>query len=174
MSEKGRRTTPLCSPSLKGNGLGVRSGFTLIEVMIAVGVLGIAMLALLSLHDSNLQSVIRGQDLSTASTLAQGMMSNAEIERFPRLGRTAGDFQKFFPGSYKHFKWERIVEASGMFPDIRKVQVTIYYGPRFSHNFSVVEFLHDPEPQTPPGQNGQPGVPGAPPPPLGQSPSVGR
>ena len=38
------------------------AGFTLLEVMIAVGVLGIAMLALLSLHDSNLQSVMRGQE----------------------------------------------------------------------------------------------------------------
>jgi general secretion pathway protein I len=138
------------------------SGFTLLEVMIAVGVLGIAMLALLSLHDTNLQSVIRGQDLSTASVLAQGLMSNSEMERFPRIGRTSGDFQKLFPGAYRNFKWQRNVEASGMFPDIRKVEVTIFYGPRFRQNLSVVEFLHDPTPQVPPGQaipgqNGQPG-----------------
>jgi general secretion pathway protein I len=159
----------LCSPSQKGKGLGVRSaGFTLLEVMIAVGVLGIAMLALLSLHDSNLQSVIRGQELSSASILAQGLMSNAEIERVPMLGRTAGDFQRLFPGVYQNFRWERIVEPSGMFPDIRKVQVTIFYGPRFSHSLSLVEFLHDPTPQTPPGQSAvagqvaQPGLPGQP------------
>jgi general secretion pathway protein I len=158
------------SSSSKGKGLGIRSarrdgdlspGFTLLEVMIAVGVLGIAMMALLSLHDSNLQSVMRGQELSTASVLAQGMMSNAEIERVPMLGTTRGDFQKLFPGAFRNFRWERNVEASGMFPDIRKVQVTVFYGPRFRHSLSVVEFLHDPTPQVPPGQQpGQPGLPG--------------
>ncbi|MBI3759086.1 MAG: prepilin-type N-terminal cleavage/methylation domain-containing protein, partial [Deltaproteobacteria bacterium] len=46
-----------------------RHAFTLLEVMIAVAFIGIAMLALLSLHQSNLQSVIRGQDLTQASML---------------------------------------------------------------------------------------------------------
>jgi general secretion pathway protein I len=125
----------------------IANGFTLLEVMIAVGVLGIAMLALLSLHDSNLQSVSRGNEMSTAATLAQGMMSNAELERFPMLGQTSGNFQKLFPGVYPKFSWARRVEASPMFPDIRKVQVTVFYGPKFRHAFSVVEFIHDPEPQ---------------------------
>ena len=60
-----------------------RHAFTLLEVMIAVAFIGIAMLALLSLHQSNLQSVIRGQDLTQASMLAQQLMSTAEVERFP-------------------------------------------------------------------------------------------
>jgi general secretion pathway protein I len=125
----------------------IENGFTLLEVMIAVGVLGIAMLALLSLHDSNLQSVSRGNEMSTAATLAQGLMSNAELEHFPMLGKTSGNFQKLFPGIYPNFSWARMVEASPMFPDIRKVQITIFYGPKFRHSFSVVEFVHDPEPQ---------------------------
>jgi general secretion pathway protein I len=125
----------------------IGNGFTLLEVMIAVGVLGIAMLALLSLHDSNLQSVSRGNEMSTAATLAQGMMSDAELEHFPMLGKTSGNFQKLFPGVYPKFSWARRVEASPMFPDIRKVEVTVFYGPKYRHAFSVVEFIHDPEPQ---------------------------
>jgi general secretion pathway protein I len=147
----GRRTTP-------------PAGFTLLEVMIAVGVLGVAMLALLSLHDTNLQSVMRGQELSTVSVLAQGLMSAAELERIPMVGRSSGDFQSLDPAAYRNFKWERDVEASAMFPDIRKVQVTVFYGPHFRRSFSLVEFLHDPTPQTPPGQGlgGSPSaVPGA-------------
>lgn len=138
------------------------AGFTLLEVMIAVGVLGIAMLSLLSLHDSNLQSVMRGQELSTASALAQGLMADAEMERFPMIATTSGDFDRLFPGWYRNFKWQRSVEASGMFPDIRKVQVTIYYGPRFRKQFSLVEFLHDPAPQILPGQAQQGGGIGLP------------
>lgn len=149
-----------------------RGGFTLLEVMIAIGVLGIAMLALLSLHDSNLQSVLRGQQISTASALAQGLMSTAELERVPLIGRSAGDFEKLFPGAYRNFKWERDVEMSGMFPDIRKVQVTIYYGPRFRHSLSIVEFLHDPTPQIMPGQS--PAGRGSPGAPLGQASPLGQ
>jgi general secretion pathway protein I len=129
-----------------------KAAFTLLEVMIAIAVLGIAMLALLSLHHTNLQSVIRGQELSTVSVLAQGIMSSAELERIPMVGRTSGDFQGLYSGAYSNFRWERNVEASAMFPDIRKVQVTVYYGPRFSRSFSLVEFLHDPTPQVPPGE----------------------
>jgi len=147
----------------------IHSGFTILEVMIAIGVLGIAMLALLSLHHSNLQSVMRGQELSTASVLAQDIMSSAELERVPALGTTSGDFDKVFPGMYPNFKWERDVEMSGMFPDIRKVEVKVFYGPGFARNLAVVEFLHDPTPQiqpgttvpgqTVPGQTGQPQQP---------------
>jgi len=138
--------------SSTGFSLCAGSGFTLLEVMIAVGVLGVAMLALLSLHDSNLQSVLRGQELSTASVLAQGMMSIAEMERIPVTGTTSGDFEKLYPGAYRNFKWRRNVELSGMFPDIRKVEVRIFYGPKFARSLSVVEFLHDPTPQIQPGQ----------------------
>jgi general secretion pathway protein I len=133
-------------------------GFTLLEVMIAVGVIGIAMLALLSLHHSNLQSVMRGQQLSRSAMLAQGLMTDAELERFPLPGRTHGNFEKMFPGVYPNYRWEREVAASPMFPDIRKVQITIFYGSRFSNAFSVVEFLHNPEPPEVPGQL-QPGQP---------------
>ena len=141
---------------------GFRPGFTLLEVMIAVGVLGIALISLLALHNSNLQSVIRGQELSTASVLAQGLMSDAELERIPMPGRSQGDFEKLFPRQYRNFRWERVVELSGMFPDIRKVQVTVFYGPRFRQRFSVVEFLHDPTPQVIEGANGTTGPTGLP------------
>ena len=156
LGDLARRSSAAVSILERGRGkkTTLLAGFTLLEVMIAVGVIGIAMLALLSLHDSNLQSVIRGQDLSTASVLAQGMMSNAEIERVPLIGMTRGDFQKLFPGAYRNFRWQRTVEMSGMFPDIRKVQVTIFYGPRFRNRFSLVEFIHDPTSQQQQDQTG--------------------
>jgi len=133
----------LGSGSDRGLGSSGSPGFTLIEVMIAVGILGIAMLALLSLHHTNLQSVIRGQELSRAAMLAQSIMTEAEMQRFPPVGKMNGKFDKDFP----NFRWEREVQGSGMFPDVRKVQVTIFYGTRFRSSFSVMEFLHSPEPQ---------------------------
>lgn len=130
----------------------IGQGFTLIEVMIAIGVLGIAMLSLLALHNQNLHSVIRAQELSRAALLAQDLMSEAELERFPPPGRTSGDFERMYRGMYRNYRWEREVTPSDMFPDICKVQVTIFYGPRFHSSYSVMEFLHNPVPIPMPGQ----------------------
>lgn len=143
-------------------------GFTLLEVMIAVGVLGIAMLALLSVHHHNLQSVIRTQDLSCAAMLAQGLMTQAELERFPLPGTTKGDFERMFPGAYRNFRWQRVVSPSEMFPDIRRVDIAVLYGSKFRNSFSLTEFLHNPEPMPMPGPGGQP-VPG----PAGSQPITG-
>ncbi len=128
-------------------------GFTLLEVMIAMAVLGIALLALLALHHQSLQSVIHSQDISRAAQLAQAVMAQAELERFPQAGVTKGNFEQMFPKQYKNFRWQRVVSMSGAFPDVCKVEVQIFYGPKFTKSFNLIEFLHNPIPQMPaPGQ----------------------
>jgi general secretion pathway protein I len=151
-----------------------RPGFTLLEVLIAIAVLGIALLALLALEHQDLQSVIRGQDISRAAMLAQALMTQAELERFPQVGTTSGNFNQMYSGQYPNFRWTRSVEPSPVFPDLRKVEIHVLYGPSLGRNYSVVEFLHNPLPQvvTPQGQapqnpalqGSQPGAqaPGAP------------
>ena len=121
-------------------------GFTLLEVMVAIAILGIALLGLLGLQHQSMQSVIRAQQSTRASMLAQAVMTEAELERYPDLGRTRGDFESSFPGEFQDFRWEREVAASGMFPDVRKVKVVIRYGPKLGQSFSLVEFLHSPIP----------------------------
>jgi len=125
------------------------AGFTLLEVMVAIAVLGVAMLALLTLHHQSLRSVIHGRDVARAGMLCQTIMTQAELEQFPRPGVTKGDFERFFPGKYRGFRWERNVQASGIFPDVRKVRVTVYYGPKYSKSFSIIEFMHNPLPEQP-------------------------
>ncbi|HVA76969.1 MAG TPA: prepilin-type N-terminal cleavage/methylation domain-containing protein [Candidatus Binataceae bacterium] len=121
-------------------------GFTLLEVMLAMAVLGVALMALLALQHQSLQTVIHSQDISRAAQLAQAVMSVAEMERFPDPGVTKGNFQSLFPNEYPNFSWEQIVSLSGMFPDVCKVQVIVYYGPNHSKSFSLTEFLHNPIP----------------------------
>jgi len=123
--------------------------FTLLEVMVAIAILGIALLGLLGLQHQSMQSVIRAQQSTRASMLAQAVMTEAELERFPDLGRTNGDFESSFPGEFPDFRWEREVDASGTFPDVRKVKVVIHYGPKLMQSFALVEFLHSPIPPDP-------------------------
>jgi general secretion pathway protein I len=123
------------------------AGFTLLEVMIAVAFIGIAMLALLSLHQNNLESVIRAQDLTRASMLAQQVMSTAEVSRFPDPGFTHGDFERDYPnGQFGNFHWEREVDVMPQFPDMRRVRVSVLYGQGFSRRFDLFEYMHNPNP----------------------------
>jgi general secretion pathway protein I len=136
--------------------------FTLLEVMVAIAILGIALLGLLGLQHQSMQSVIRAQQATRASMLAQAVMTEAEIERWPDLGRSSGDFESSFPGQFRDFRWQREVDASGTFPDVRQVKVLISYGPALSQSFLLVEFLHSPIPpdptDLPPGAVAPPGA----------------
>jgi type II secretion system protein I len=123
--------------------------FTLLEVMVAIAILGIALMGLLSLQHQSMQSVIRAQQSTRASMLAQAVMTEAELERWPDLGRTSGDFESSFPGEFPDFRWEREVAESGTFPDVRVVKVLIRYGPTLSQNFPLIEYLHSPIPPDP-------------------------
>ena len=147
-----REVKPLPNPLL-GQGEGIRRrelrGFTLLEVMVAIAILGTALVSLLSLHHQSMQSVIRAQDMTRASMLAQAVMTEAELERFPDLGTSSGDFQSSFPGQFQDFRWQRVVEASANFPDVREVKIFVRYGPGQSRSFALVEFLHSPIPPDP-------------------------
>lgn len=125
---------------------GSRAGFTLIEVMVALAVVAIALVALLGLQHQTLQSVVRANEMTTAALLAQELMTQAELEVFPPLGKTQGNFQDDYPGRYRNFRWKREVESSAIFPDVRKVRVQVLYGPRFSRHFDLTEMLRSPAP----------------------------
>jgi type II secretion system protein I len=120
------------------------AAFTLLEVMIAVAFIGIALVALLALHHTDMQDVIRAQDLTRAAMLAQALMSQAELERFPPPGQKHGDFSQIYPGLFPNFRWERVVEQSTLFPTVERVRVSVTYGPGRRRHFDLTEFMHNP------------------------------
>jgi general secretion pathway protein I len=117
-------------------------GFTLLEVLIAIAVLGLALAGLLSLQHQSLQSVLRGQELTHAAMLAEALMTEMEFEGFPALGVARGDFEKLYPRQFPNYRWEVNVEPSVMFQDVRKVEVRVLHGPGFQRSFSLVQFVH--------------------------------
>jgi general secretion pathway protein I len=127
------------------------AGFTLIEVMVSLAIIAIALMALLGLQHQTLQSVVRASEMTTAALLAQEMMTQTEIGQFPAIGNTNGNFENLHPRQYPNFRWERRVEPSAVFPDIRKVRVIIHYGPRLHRSFELTEMIRNP--LAIPGQN---------------------
>src|SRR5262249_53028077 len=143
--DRRRRRDAAGNVSLKSMSLRNR-GFTLLEVMVAIAILGIALLGLMTLHHQSMQSVLRTEDVTKAAMLAQMVMTDAELDRYPDPGDTRGDFAGLFHDRFRNFRWERIVEESGYFPDVRKVRVIVFYGPNLTRAFSLTEYLHSPPP----------------------------
>jgi general secretion pathway protein I len=106
---------------------GVAPGFTLLEVLVAVAVLALALVSLLGLHVRNLALIDRDQRVTQATLLARALMTEAEIEPFPEIGRASGDFTERYPGLYPDLRWERDVVPTPL-ADVREVHVRVFRG----------------------------------------------
>ena len=95
-------------------------GFTLLEVMIALVVVGYAFVGLLALHTRNLHIVGRDQDQTFAALAAREIISRLDFEPFPDLGLSSGELA--YPSG---FHWEMEVTEVGDLTQIRRVVVRV-------------------------------------------------
>ena len=105
------------------------AGFTLLEVLIAVAIVAIALVAFMGLHLRSLDATIRAQDLTTAVLLAQGKM--ATMGEFPDTGEEQG---KFAGPELERFQWatavtEHTLDAldGGQTVTVRRLEVTVFW-----------------------------------------------
>lgn len=106
-------------------------GFTLLEVLVAVAVLGLALVSLLALHVRNLDLIARDARVTEATLLARDRMAEIAAEPFPDLGVTEGDFELEYPDRYPGLRWETEVLPAPV-PNIREVRVRVFRGEKES------------------------------------------
>lgn len=99
------------------------AGFTLLEVMIALAILAVALVALLGLRNRDIQMQAHARDVTRATLLARQMALTIDEEGAPDLGYLEGDFGKDYPG----FSWQRQVNTF-MIERVREVRVTVLWG----------------------------------------------
>ena len=75
-------------------------GFSLLEVIIAVAILGASLAILLGAVNKNLVLASRSKNLTIASSLAQQKMGEIELQGYPQEGEDSGVFEEA-PG----FNW---------------------------------------------------------------------
>jgi len=105
------------------------AGFTLLEVLVAVAIVAIALVAFMGLHLRSLDATIRAQDLTTAVLLAQAKM--ATMGEFPETGAEQG---KFEGPELERFQWATVVTEhtmdaldGGQTVTVRRLEVTVYW-----------------------------------------------
>ncbi len=101
-------------------------GFTLLEVMIALAIIGIALVALLALSNRSIAVNARLQNITQATLLAQDKMTEVEVilQQDPtQLTNQEGVFGKPFDG----YRWRTTFEDTPL-PSIKQVTVTVLWG----------------------------------------------
>jgi general secretion pathway protein I len=81
-------------------------GFTLLEVLVAVAILAIAMVAILKANVQSLDALTKSRETSTASLLAASKLAEVEAVGAASWVEMQGDFGKEYPD----YTWE--VESS--------------------------------------------------------------
>lgn len=104
-----------------------RQGFTLLEIMIALAIIGIAMVSLLALGNRALVVNTRLQHMTRATLLAQQKM--AESENLARNGGVAGlsDEQGTFAVPFADYRWQLALSGTPL-PAVKMVTVTVLWG----------------------------------------------
>lgn len=113
-----------------------RRGFTLLEVLIAVTILGVAIVSLLGLQARNLRLVSEAGDISVAGSLASQLIAAAHVDRLLTEGVSKGSFSDdpsevdnqsvFYAGTAaRRMAWSREVLPTAL-PDLLQVRIRVH------------------------------------------------
>ncbi|HOD29150.1 MAG TPA: type II secretion system minor pseudopilin GspI [Syntrophales bacterium] len=111
------------SPTTFENPTGTRPeapGFTLLEVMIAMAILAIALVAAFQSQSQSISMSGQARFLTTASLLAQGKMAELEALRPESVANDSGDFGEDYPD----YAWQVEVADTGQ-ESLRKIRLTV-------------------------------------------------
>ncbi len=117
-----------------------KSGFTLLEVIIAVAIIGSSLAILLGAVNKNLVLASQSKNLSIASFLAQKKLGEIDIEGYPEIGSQEGVFEEA-----PDFEWYLSVEPYNieqLGAEIRIVMLTITWN-EGNNAFTVATAISD-------------------------------
>jgi general secretion pathway protein I len=110
-------------------------GFTLLEVLISLGILALALPILLGLRNWDLDLHAKAKELTTATILAQEKLVETELGTLLPLGETGGEFLAIPLGSQatvdtvnrpSNYRWKRIVLSTPL-PIVREVKIQVLW-----------------------------------------------
>jgi general secretion pathway protein I len=115
--------------------MGNERGFTLLEVVISLGILALALPILLGLRNWDLDLHARAKEITTATILAQEKLAETELTALFPLGETGGMFLPTPLGSQataemtnrpSNYRWKRIVSPTPL-QIVREVKVQVLW-----------------------------------------------
>ena len=115
------------------------SGFTLLEILIAMGIVSIGLLAVFQLQARNLDLHDEARFITVANFLAQDRLSRIQAGGNLEAGTSSGDFDEDHP----LFRYEEKIEGVDDAEHLFKLVVTITQGEgETARHLSLVAYLH--------------------------------
>jgi len=96
------------------------SGFTLMEVMIAMAILAIALVAIFQLQSQSISMATDSRFMTTAALLAQSKMVEVETAASISNESASGDFGPDYP----QYTWH-VETGDTQLPQFKKIEVTV-------------------------------------------------
>ena len=98
------------------------SGFTLLEVMVAVAILGFVLVSLLGLQNRSTQDVMLAERMTTATLLAKRLMVQA-LSRTLIPAEEEGEFEE---EEFKGYTWKKVIAPTPI-ASIMEVRVAVLW-----------------------------------------------
>jgi general secretion pathway protein I len=111
-------------------------GFTLLEVLVAVAILAIAMVAILKANVQSLETLTKSRETNTASLLAASKLAEIEAVGVENWSEMRGDFAEDYPD----YTWE-VETSSTEVEGLVRVVVTVQRGETTSDSEVKIEEL---------------------------------
>ncbi len=99
-----------------------RSGFTLLEIMIALAVVSISFVVLLGLRNRDIVLAEYSRHITVSTLLARQKITEVSVEGFPDLGSSDGGFGETYP----EFKWRQEVRQTP-FDVVRELELSVVW-----------------------------------------------
>lgn len=125
-------------PARKNSSRRPRTGFTLIEMIVATLVLAIGIVGAASAFSAATKASALAADTQTASLLAQQQLEQTETQAAGQLtgGDTEGDFGADYPG----YHWKQSITSTD-YTYLFQVSVTVTWGPNPPRERTVTTYL---------------------------------
>lgn len=133
------------------NGSARAHGFTLLEILVAVAILGVALVSLIGLHARNIRLLAESQQTTLAALLASRLAAETQGEAFPPVGSQTGSFVSFDETTSdmagekaggvlaEGYSWRRDVEATGL-ENLRRVRIAVLDAPSVEDGREILVF----------------------------------
>jgi type II secretion system protein I len=107
---------------IKGNGIMQKktAGFTLLEVMVAMAILAMALVAIYQLQSQSISLAVESRFKTSAALLAQSKMAEVETAAILSNHTEEGDFGPDYP----QYGWRLEISATDL-PQFKKIDVTV-------------------------------------------------
>ena len=99
-----------------------KTGFTLLEVMIALAILALVGVAFLRAQAGSIRLLDESNQISLATLLAREKMAELEGMGFPEVGKNSGTGEEAYP----KLRWEQVISSTEL-PAIRKALVRVLW-----------------------------------------------